>query len=345
MRPVFFSSVILAYSSAILIAPSLAYAQATDIATRLLEEAKQLNQEGKLAEACPLLDRSYVHDAKDGVLFARADCWDQVNKIAKAAQLYAAYFRAYNRMTGTTKDNHAERAAIAEKRIEELTPRIPTIKFIWADAPPPNTKIRVDGDEYPASTLESRLPLEPGPHEIVVQLPNEPERLRKVTLTEGNSTIVDLTPLPPQKTPDAISLDKLLAPDKLTTRPVAVKPRNVADSTVDVGKISGFVGLGLGAAGVVAGSIFGYWALQEKYTMDAHCDAQYTCDRTGMDASRRVVPLANTSTALFLTGGVVLGVGATLLIVAYRQPSHKASAALHVHVGPNQAQLGITGAF
>src|SRR4051794_5353515 len=104
-----------------------AHAQATEIAKKLLEEAKKLKEEGKIPEACPLLDRSYELDAKDGVLFARADCRDNERKIAAAVNLYEAYLRAFKRMTGATKDAHSERAATAEARIKDLGPRVPMV--------------------------------------------------------------------------------------------------------------------------------------------------------------------------------------------------------------------------
>lgn len=40
------------------------HAQASEIAKKLLDEAKQLREAGKISEACPLLDRSYEMDAK-----------------------------------------------------------------------------------------------------------------------------------------------------------------------------------------------------------------------------------------------------------------------------------------
>lgn len=321
-----------------------AHAQASDIAKRLLDEAKTLKDDGKIADACSLLDRSYELDAKDGVLFARADCRDKEGKIAAATQLYEAYLRAYSRMTGTTRENHAERAAQAETRTKELGPRVPMIKFYWAEPPPGDTKIIVDKREFRASMLESRLPLEPGKHVIVVLLPGKPERRRTITLTEGGSTIVDLSPHPTMsQLPAAVDMAKLLGSIKAgnTSANESVLPARKTDS----GKIAGFIGVGLGVCGIAAGSVFGGLAATEKRVIDMHCKDNHHCDRTGLVASQQLQSWGNASTALFIAGGVLGAVGTTLLIGAYRNPAGSATAHVHVNLAAHSLQLGLDGFF
>lgn len=316
-----------------------AHAQAADVAKKLLDEAKTLKDEGKLAEACPLLDRAYEMDAKDGLLFARADCRDQQRKIAAAVNLYEAYLRSFSRMTGPTKKSHADRAAAAEARVNELRPLVPMVKFVWAEPPPPETKIIVDKVEFRASTLDVRLPLEPGTHEIAVIFPGEPERLRTVTLAEGGSTIVDLTPI------DAKTDD----PQKPTTKtniPKSTKPKPASKSKVDPWAVGGFVGVGLGVVGVVAGSITGSMAISEKKTVDARCNDAKRCDPEGLAAAERFQTVGNLSTATFVAGGLFAGVGATLLLVAYRSPAApNATAKLKATITPGNMFLGIDGSF
>lgn len=332
------SFVMIAAGTATFFWSSAAHAQASEIAKKLLDEAKQLREAGKISEACPLLDRSYEMDAKDGVLFARADCRDNERKIAAAVSLYEAYLRAYSRMTGTTKTNHSSRAAIAEGRIKDLKPLVPMVKFIWAEKPPADTQIRVDGVEYRASTLESKLPLEPGTHEIVVLLPGEKERRRTVTLAEGGSTVVDLTPLPPQDPKKGPNGGPGHGPHFGGPR-VEDKPKGV-----DPLKVGGFVGIGLGVAGIVVGSVLGVKANEEKKVVVERCNAQHQCDPTGLEAVDRMQSAGNTSTAAFIAAGVLTGVGVTLLVVARKNPA-PTTARLQMNVGLSEARLGIEGTF
>lgn len=321
-----------------------ARAQATTIAKKLLEEARNLKENGKIAEACPLLDRSYELDAKDGVLFARADCRDAENKIATAVGLYQAYLRAYSRMTGATKENHAERAAHAEERIKVLTPRVPMIKFVWAETPPSATTILVDGSEYRAFMLENLLPLEPGTHVVVVRIPGEVERQRTLTLTEGSSTIVDLTPLPPTPTaPKPVDLQKLLPifHPPSSPPPVVVPPRGV-----DRAKVGGFLSVAMGVSGIVGGAVAGKLAITEKQLVDTHCRPNHRCDKTGIDAADRFQTLGNVSTTALVIGGISATIGATLLVVAYRSDRHaRSTTRLWTTWSPGSAQAGVEGTF
>ncbi|MBK9259814.1 MAG: tetratricopeptide repeat protein [Polyangiaceae bacterium] len=337
MRP-FICALVLCVGTPPLFWSSTSHAQAADVARKLLEEAKRLKDAGKLPEACPLLDRAYEMDAKDGLLFARADCRDQERKIAAAVSLYEAYLRSYSRMTGATKNSHAGRATIAEARLNELRPLVPMIKFVWAEPPPPETKIIVDDIEFRASTLDVRLPLDPGTHEIVVLLPGEPERRRTITLAEGGSTIVDLTPLPPKSAESPKSKQGKSKSQNGTT------PKPVAPSKVDPWKVGGFIGIGLGAAGIIAGSITGSMAIAEKRVVDANCTPEHRCNPTGLAAADRFQTVGNASTAAFIAGGVIAAVGTTLVVMAYRPAaSSRANAQLRMTVSPSY--LGFEGAF
>lgn len=316
-----------------------AFAQAADLAKKLVAEAKTLKDAGKLSEACSTLDRAYEMDAKDGILFARADCRDQERKIAQAVNLYEAYLRSYGRMTGPTKKSHADRAASAEARLNELRPLVPMIKFVWAQQPPPETKIVVDKIEYHASTLDVRLPLEPGTHEIIVLLPGEPERRRTVTLAEGGSTIVDLTPLEAKP----VEENKI---EVVPRRTPLSKPKAPEKQKLDPWAVGGFVGVGVGGAGLIAGSILGGLAISDKKVVDKHCDAGKYCDPQGLDAAHHFQTVGNASTATFIVGGLFATVGATLLVLAYRSPtSPQSTAQVRAKVGPGMVQLGIDGAF
>jgi hypothetical protein len=320
------------------------FAQSAEIAKKLVAEAKQLKDAGKVGAACSLLDRAYEMDAKDGILFARADCRDQERKIAAAVNLYEAYLRSFARMTGATKQSHNDRAAAAEERLKELRPLVPMVKFIWADPPPPDTKIIVDKVEFRASTLDVRLPLDPGTHEIVVLLPGEPERRRTVTLAEGGSTIVDLTPL--KSKPDDPS--KPTQPVSQSANPSKASTPSPPGSArkVDPSKIGGFIGVGLGVAGIALGSVAGSIAISEKKIVDANCFPDRRCNAEGLAAADRFQFAGNASTAAFIAGGVFAAVGTTLLVIAYRPAgSSRASAHLRMNVLPSSAHVTLEGAF
>ncbi len=324
-----------AASSCLLVWSVESYGQASAVAEKLFRQAVDYMKADNFSAACPLLERSYQMDPKDGTLFTLANCRDREGKLVAAMGHYRAYLRGYDKMQGATRQNHTQRADTAKTQLAAIEPTVPMLKFIWETPPPPNSKIIVDGVEFRAAELDILLPLDPGTHKVVVQLPGEPDRSRTVTLGKGGSTIIDLTPAKPA----AVDATKLNA--ALGAGSVPVQTRKM-----DPAKIAGFVGVGLGAAGLVAGAITGSMAMTEKDTIDERCDADYVCDAVGMAAVGRFRTVGNVSTAAFITGGVFLGVGATLLIVSRPARAHSgANVQLRTAFAPGTARFSIEGAF
>lgn len=312
-----------------------AFAQASVVADKLFRQAVDEMNAQNFASACPLLDRSYQLDPKDGTLFTLAHCRDLEGKLTLAMGHYRAYLRVFDKMNGLTRQKHQERASKAQARLTEIDGTIPKVKFVWETAPPPESKIVVDGVEFRADTLDVLLPLDPGTHEIIVQLPGEPDRKRTVTLAKGGSSIIDLTPAKPgEEEPNASgSAGKGAVGGK--------KPKKV-----DPAKVGGYVGIGLGAAGLIAGGITGYLALEQKAAVDARCDANYSCDAVGIAAVDRFRTFGTASTVSFIAGGVFAGVGITLLLVSRRTPvATGMDVRMRTVVLPGNTNFSIEGAF
>jgi hypothetical protein len=326
-----------AASSCVLVWSTASFGQASTIAEKLFRQAVDYMNAGDFPSACPMLDRSYQLDPKDGTLFTLANCRDREDKLTVAAGHYRAYVRAYSKMTGMTRQNHKERAAAAEARITDIEAVLPKVKFVWETPPAPESKIIVDGVEFRAETLDVLLPLDPGTHEIVVQLPGEPDRKRTVTLAKGGSTIIDLTPAKPKEA------------DASGTGLGAGRGNGaggVKKSKVDPVKVAGFAGIGLGAAGLITGGITGFFTLRQKQIVDARCTASYVCDPVGFAAVDRFQTTGNISTISFIAGGILAGTGVALLLVSNRNPTARAA---NVHlvtaIVPGSARFTFEGAF
>lgn len=319
--------------------PSDSFGQASAVADKLFHQAVDYMKAGDFASACPLLERSYQMDPKDGTLFTLANCRDHEGKLVAAVGHYRAYLRAFAAMTGVTRQNHAERAATAKAQIEAIEPVLPKVKFVWETPPPPESKIIVDDVEFRAATLDVLLPLDPGTHRIVVQLPGEPDRTRTVTLAKGGSTIIDLTPAKPT----AVDVSHVVTQNGTGAEK---KPRPIAVRKHDPAKIAGFVGVGVGAAGLVVGTITGAMAISEKQTLHAHCNDSYFCDDEGMEAVDRLHTAGNASTASFIVGGLLAGVGVTLVLVSTRTPEAVgANVRVRTAFSPGMANFALEGTF
>jgi hypothetical protein len=337
MRQIRWSWAALACTS-MLVWSNVSYGQSEVIADKLFQQARDLMTASDFAAACPLLERSYQLDPKDGTLHTLANCRDGEQKLTAALGHYRAYLRAYGKMTGMAKFKHQSRADNAQERITALEAEIPKVRFIWETAPPPESKIVVDGVEFRADTLDALFPLDPGTHQIVVQIPGEPSRNRTVTLAKGGSTIIDLTPVKP-KEPDENK-------DVGTGPGVVRKPKPVLTKKTDPLTIVGFTGLGLGVVGLATGAITGILAMQQKEVVDARCKERFVCDPVGFAAVDRFREFGNTSTISFLVGGVFAGVGLTVVLVSRRDSAHAgANMRLKTAILPGNANLSLEGAF
>ena len=327
-----------AASSCALVWSSVSFGQADAVAEKLFRQAFDYMNAGDFPGACPLLDRSYQLDPKDGTLFTLAQCRDLEGKLTVAVGHYRAYVRGFEKMSGATRQKHQERAGKAETRIAEIDAILPKVKFVWETPPAPESKIIVDGVEFRASTLDVLLPLDPGTHKIVVQLPGEPDRTRTVMLAKGGSTIIDLTPAKPK--------DETNANLGGTNGGPKVGAGDGKKRKVDPVKLAGFVGIGLGAAGLGAGAITGILAIEQKKTVDERCTATFVCDAVGTAAVDRFQTFGNVSTVSFIAGGIVAGAGVTLLLLSRRTST---TTATNVHlvpaIVPGQAGFTIEGAF
>lgn len=335
MRQIRWSWAALACTS-VLLGSTASFGQSEVIADKLFQQARDHLTAGNFAAACPLLDRSYQLDPKDGTLHALANCRDGEQKLSAALGHYRAYLRAYDKMTGATKFKHQSRAANAQERIAAIDAEIPKVKFVWETAPPPESKVSVDGVEFQADTLNILLPLDPGTHQIIIQIPGEETRTRTVTLAKGGSTIIDLTPAKPKDPDDGGSVG---------TGPIR-KGRPEVKKKTDPRAIVGFAGLGLGVAGLATGAMTGIFAVQQKDIVDARCGTNFVCDPVGFAAVNRFREFGTTSTISFIAGGVFAGVGLTLVLISRRQNADTATnVRMRTAILPGNANLSFEGAF
>lgn len=286
----------------------MAAAQPAVVASTLFQQAVSKMQVEQFAEACPLLEESYRLDAKPGTLFTLANCRDREGKPASARARYGEYIRAYANMSTTDQPKHAERAKIAETRVLELEPQLPTLQLKWQGELPTHVKIFVDDVEWTSRTVALPLPLDPGPHEITVRQSGAPDTKRVVTLEAGVVTPFDLT--------TEISLAKPPGTDPTT----AVSPIKMVSpsgkSKTNPRKAAGFITIGVGGASLVFGSVMGALAIAEKQTVNTQCTGAggYDCNRTGFAAVEKMRAYATPSTVGFIAAGVLVATGVVLVV-------------------------------
>lgn len=315
------------------------HAQPAVVASTLFQQAITKMEAEQFGEACPLLEQSYKIDARLGTLFTLANCRDLEGKVASASARYGEYLRAYANMSETEQAKHQSRAAIAEARVRELENQLPLLHIAWKGDLPAKTRVLVDDFELPHRAPDLPLPLDPGPHDIIIEQAETPEERRTVMLTLGQETRFDV---------DAeVVLVKPLEQAPLPAPP----PRPIipnAPKTTGTQKIAGFIVLGAGGAGFLFGGIMGAAALDKKKMIDLHCPeaSGYGCDSIGLSAVDDLRVYANASTVGIVSGAILTTVGVILVVTAPKGPREVPNAVkLRATNLPGGGWLGLGGTF
>lgn len=122
-----------------------------------------------------------------------------------------------------------------------------------------------------------------------------------------------------------------------------VREADLERARVSKMRIAGFVGLGIGVAGLAVGSILGATAISRGKDGAAYCNAQNACTQTGYDLRLDAYHLGNGSTTAFIAGGVFLGAGVLMLGLAAQKSSSIRSDAMLIMPMVGPAGVGIQG--
>lgn len=260
-----------------LLAPAVARADDNvDRANALFDDAKTLEKNGQIKEACAKFDESYRLAPRGGTLLNLGLCHE------KLGSLLAARRELRDALAVAQRDGRADRVPLATSHLEAVEGRL---GWLAIDARMVD-ELRVDGAPI-AHADWGAVPVEAGAHAIAATAAGRAPKTITVTTTEGEHQRVTIALEPTVTTKSIVTAVRRPSPWK-------------------------WVVLGTGAASVVASLALGAWGLERKGVVADHCDAAKTCDPDGLDAvdTGRAVTIA--STVLFAVG--VVGIGASFFI-------------------------------
>ncbi len=289
----------------------------------LFDEAIREMSLGKAADACPKFKRSFELDPKSSALGNLGLCYETIGKLGSAWATYQE-LSAYARNKG--RFEWAERA---EARIAELTPKLIHL-VLHVSNPPKDFQLLKDG--APTSREEWQIPVvvDPGVHKLDGSAPGFTPWHGEVDCSEAGKTCTITVP----------RLAKAPEPPK----PIVPTPPL---------RIVGYIGLGLGGAGLITGGVLGLMAKNsyDASKLDGGCtDVDQTTSSctnlTGDVISKRTTAgtLATGSTIAFIGGAFLVAAGITLVVVSKDKTS-----ATKFSVVPNPSLAGggimATGTF
>jgi hypothetical protein len=272
-------------------------AHAEDDAARAhFEEGRRLSRAERWQEATVEFRASLVIEPSIGGHLNLGNAYAKLGKVASAVD----QFRRAEHLAGT-KD--AERAKEARARRDELAARVPTVTVTTSGG----AAITVDTQK-----VESGVPIEvdPGSHAVVVATAHGTRRTLDVDVGAGDhaKVVVAGEDAPPQ-----LALDPRVAPP-----PTGVSPLPTI----------GWIGIGTGAAALVASGVFYALAISDKKELEETCRSYPRCRSDEIASARTLDDSAHTKTTIatigFASGLGLLAAGGVLLLLAPKQGAREA---------------------
>jgi hypothetical protein len=294
-------------------------------AARLFEEARVLQKQGQIEEACARFEASERLDPAVGTLLNLAECAERAGATATA-------WRRYQQAAAlAARRADAERQALALRKRDDLEPRLSKLVVRPRRPLPPSTTVWRDSEIALDGELGTAVAVDPGEHRVTVKAPGFRPWTRSVTVAPGPGTVV--VDVPPLEAQVETRLDDAARPTPPPPAPLVLAPPAPMQRTGEQPRGSGlrtaaWVLAGAGAATLAVGSFFGLRAASLWSAVDERCPGGHCPDTPTLDAVAHERNAASSdasiATAVLISGGVVIAVAAALFVVDDR--SHAAHA-------------------
>lgn len=253
-------------------------------------------------------------------------------KLVEAAEAYREVGRIEVKQGKVAAQKQAQKEALAE--LEQLEARIPSANIDIAGAPREAVRVAVDDTPLPNALLGVARPMNPGTHRITAQHASQVIE-QTLELSEGAEERLTLTF---EQTPDPSAAPPAPAPASVVPADAEPAPSSQGSAT----RTAGWVALGVGAAGLVAGGVTGVMVLGKRSELadnpscrDNACEPEAHGDVDSYNKLRTV------SAAAFVIGGVGAALGATLLLTAGSESETPTEVVAYVGIG----SVGLSGRF
>jgi hypothetical protein len=257
-------------------------------ASRLFQEAKELIDQGRFAEACPKLDRSRRLDPQVGTTLNLAFCYERLGKTASSWSTWL------DGATEAAARGQAAREALARRMAAQLETRLLRVTILVDRQPGLQTiDLRLDGVSIPKTQWGAPTPVDPGVHWVQATADGKRPWLTTIEVDDQHVPIVRVTVLhdlsePPEESPGGGG--RGLAPRRVGAVALA----------------------GAGIAALAGMTVLGLLAKSSYQTLDCvgtSCLPQGLADRDRAYTEAGLATAAGVTAAAALTGAAVLWFG------------------------------------
>jgi hypothetical protein len=310
MRPLCLTSIL---GLAIALLPSTARADDRATALQDFQEGRDLMAAGKTAEACPKFAAAAQLSQTAGVRLNLAECYAKLGKTA------SAWAKANEALVLADRANDSAAAEVARTQMSDLEPKLCYLTILVAtEAAPPGLEVALDGESVPDHLWGTRMPADPGDHELTAKAPGRVAWATKATVTSVPTTVrVPALTIGGAAVP-ALGPDGMLladAPPKSDGGEPRAPTSGVPWSR-STAHLAALVSGGLGVVALGIGTGFGIEAASKKSDYEQHETRGVCNDATCAAETQQAFAAATGSTVGFVAGGVLVAAGVVLWLTA-----------------------------
>jgi hypothetical protein len=283
-------------------------------AQALFDEGLSDMMAGRYKLGCALIKRSLDIDARPGTLFTLAECYSRAGKSASAVEMYDRFLAVYEQMPADQKAQQAARAELSRSERTRLVALVSWLTVQLPDAAPPGVVVTRDGEPFNPGLFGVATAVDPGAHVFTARAPDGPLTEQRVEIAIGERKSIVLTvqtaegtvPMPPE---------------------IIEPPRDAGKPLTPWFWVAG----GVGAAGLITGTVTGIMLLDARSTIKKDCtgtspDGDTTCHtQEGYDASQLAQNTLAPMTTIAFSVGAAGAIVAVVLLLTHH-PSEGAAA-------------------
>jgi hypothetical protein len=253
----------------------------------------------------------------------------------------------YSRVTHEAVPPNASAAYLsavedAQRELPALSARVPSVVINVNGTD--TAKVTFDDIEVSSAAYGVKRPADPGKHLVKASAVGFTPVELSVTLTEGKVETVTLELRPGPGGPPPVTVTAPVPGGPLVPiAPPDAPPPAPEDKSAALRRTIGFVGIGVGGAGLVVGAITGGLALAKHGDLTSTCPGGH-CPPGSQSVNQSKIDSFNTMAAVSTAGFVVGGVlAATGVILVATSPKPKTTGGITPFIGLGNA--GVLGRF
>jgi hypothetical protein len=308
-----------------------------ETARSLMQQGRELRDKGNLAEALKRFKGAddIMHVPTTALEVARVQV--SLGQLVEARDAIAAIRLMPEKASDPAPFKDAR--VKAEQLDASLNGRVPALTIVVQGAAQnESATITVDGVPVPEKAASLPRSVDPGHHVVVAKTPSAEGKL-EVDVAEGEQkkvevALVSTAPAPAQDAPETPPA----APNEETPEPTATRSHAPTPLT--------WIGVGLGGAGLVAGTATGLMTLSKKSSLDSAC-ADKVCGPSSYSDLDSANTLATVSTIAFAAAGAGAALAIVSLVVGHEQsaPASPPSASVRWTPWVGAGAAGVSGTF